>query len=296
MVKPLNFYDKNNTFILFSGSTIDSNDGFRHLNDLYFIMWSLVERKIQKEQIYLYADKRLINGLDEKTNHKSAIFNKKSGEFSAHIKNHTQGIYDPSTFEANIQQLKGQNLIFISSGHGSIDGIDCGNNRILSPDVFETFSKENRDRLSVLVLSQCISGAFNHLDTRNEITVLGSAEFQNSISQPIEMMNFLTDDFHNAVLENLCFYPQIPINPFIYTFVIYSTFCDQLINRKSKSLVEVYKYTATKTLQVLNDLHDIIPLTSTDGVNRIGFKLRQTQQPFLLNKILASDISFSMSV
>ena len=46
-------FDKKSQFVLFSGTCLSGNGAFRHLNDLFLILYTLISKEIDKNQIYL---------------------------------------------------------------------------------------------------------------------------------------------------------------------------------------------------------------------------------------------------
>ena len=46
-------FDDKSQFVLFSGTCLEGNGAFRHLNDLFFVLYTLVSKGVDKNQIFL---------------------------------------------------------------------------------------------------------------------------------------------------------------------------------------------------------------------------------------------------
>ena len=60
-------FDDKSQFVLFSGTCLEGNGAFRHLNDLFFVLYTLVSKGVDKNQIFLSIDLTILENLDNKT-------------------------------------------------------------------------------------------------------------------------------------------------------------------------------------------------------------------------------------
>ncbi len=289
-----NLFDSvKNEFVLFSGTLFDDEQSaFRHLNDLFFILFLLHHKKIDSKQITLAIDIKILNYLDKKTRNKTVcLIEHQYLTYSQIIRKIAGNIISVVDFEESFIR-KDRNLIFFASGHGNIHGLSIGRNgHYLGPDYFEDKSK--KDKTIFLYLSQCIAGAFHHLDTRKNICVLGACEYQTSLSIPIKKLKMSSD--HEKIIKNFSFYDNVPINPFIFTFFINILLYKDLIKRDKKNILNLYKYVNSNTIEfVKNDKYRLYINTKTikEDFMKIDIPYKSIQQPYLLNKILSTDIFF----
>lgn len=291
--------DQNNTYVLFSGTGINSNGPFRHLNDLFLILYLLIKNQIPSNKIYLSIDSKILENLDSRTNQK--LFQ--------HLDNGTltyrqifekyidkNNIIDATNFQEQFKRDINSDLIFIASGHGSIDGLAIdgtspGENKFLSSDYFENIS--NKKNRTVLIMSQCQAAAFHHLDTRKNICVMGASDYQSSVS--LELGSMFPNE---AVVNDFSFEKSTAINPFIFSLFLAITFRDSLISNEKRHLINLFKYVAASTLDYLSKSgkrkiiirkQDLIELEG-DSLEFLFDERVLIQQPFLLNKILATRI------
>ncbi len=286
------FCSGQNQYILFSGTSFENGqDVFRHLNDLFFILYTLFRKGVSSDSITLAVDTDALEYLDKKTNFKKVdLISKKELTYYEIIKKLSGTIISVENFERDFKRDKTKNLVFFASGHGSIDGLSIEkNNTYLTPDYFEL--NKVADKTTFLYLSQCAAGAFHHMDTRNNIVVLGASEYQSSVSIPIKLLKLTASD---DVIEHLfSFYENIPINPFIYTFFINVLLAEQRIRRKHKNILNLYKYISTNTLEFITK--DSMELTVDmanveNNIMKLEVPYQNIQQPYLLNKILSTEI------
>ncbi len=287
-------------FVLFSGTGVRGNGPFRHLNDLYIILYLLIRKDVNPKNIFLAIDTEVLKHLNARTNNKkfSQLFNG-SKTFYEIITDTLpkKNIIDVHLFEATFKRTK-SDLVFFASGHGSIQGLtidDGQETKVLSSDYFEQIaSKKHR---MVLIMSQCQAAAFHHLDTRKNICVLGASDYQSSVSLPIIAMTGRAD-----LSEAFSFEDKIAINPFIFAFFIIMMNHDQAILNNNKNIINLFKTVAATTLDYLSKTgqRELI-IEKTKILNMQGdyltFKFDErilVQQPFLLNKILAARIKFSL--
>ena len=291
----MNLFDNiNNQYVLFSGTSFEDEQGvFRHINDLFFILYILYVKDISKENIILACDIKALNYLNKKTNNKKVkLIDNRLLTYIEMINTIVGDIINVIDFEKDYKNDKDKNLIFFASGHGNIHGLSIGQNKTyLSPDYFE--KRVSNDKFTLLYLSQCIAGAFHHLDTRNKICVLGASEYQNSISIPFKKLKMTKD--HDKIEELFSFYENIAINPFIFTFFINILLSKQLIKRESKHLLNLYKYINANTTSFLkNDNFKIyINMSKLDtDILELDIPYKMIQQPYVLNKNIATEIYF----
>jgi hypothetical protein len=190
-------------------------------------------------------------------------------------------------------------LVFIASGHGSISGLEMGDEKCydtLSSDYFEEISTDSNK--TILIMSQCQAAAFHHLDTRKNICVLGASDYQSSVSLNLKSMLNYDIPSHKDFIDSFTFKENIPINPFIFSLFYVLTQKDKLIISDRKHLINVFKYTAASTLDYLSksgkrDIHiskkDLENIKEDTLVLSFNEKIL-IQQPFLLNKIMAANI------
>lgn len=300
------FINKKSKYVLFSGTLFNQNGDIRHVNDLYFIIYLLSFYKIPKENITLVLD------LDILEEFKNAAMYKDIYEFILH---YTGEIVDVKNFEKTFVRNKKEDLIFIASGHGDINGLAIGKNQYLSSDYFEDIASSKKATL--LIMSQCFAGAFHHLDTRKNICVLGASEYQTSLSLPISnLLNSneiiaLNDVYLNNFIKfGLAFRPEIPINPFIFSLFI-TLLKPQIIKSPNKHIINIYKNTAAQTLNYLNTQERYFRIDKVYEIDKEKEKEKEEgkeeekiqvlydskksiqQQPYLLNKIMAARFQLS---
>jgi hypothetical protein len=280
-----------NKYVLFSGTLLKQNGDIRHINDLYFIIYLLHVNKISNNNITLAVDKNILSELKDSPLYKDiySLIIKFVGE-----------VIDVLEFESLYKRNENKDLIFIASGHGDINGLAIGQNQRISSDYFESIASYRKGTL--LIMSQCFAGAFHHLDTRKNICVLGASEYQTSLS--IQIKDLLNsnqikelEDKHleDFILNGLAFRTDIPINPFIFSFFI-TIFKPEIIKSSNKHLINIYKSTASQTLNYLNTfqqifrIEQVFDVESESGKQQILFDSNKsiTQQPYLLNKIMAA--------
>jgi hypothetical protein len=290
----INFFRNNCKYVLYSGSSLKiEEDAFRHLNDLFLMHLMLISKNIPIKNIILVIDTDILNEIDSKTN------NKKTPKFNITFKEFfekkSNNIIDINKFEKSFVRDKGKDLVFISSGHGSIDGLENSkNNTYITYDYFENnASSENR---TILLMSQCLAGAFHHLDTRKNICVIGASEYEYSVSLDFFTLCSLFGENSNSFYQALSFFDGVAINPFLFSFFSASLYSDDLMKyHRNKNLIHIYKYTAASTNKILQKVQRRIDLElSTDSKSK-EFRPESTtviQSPFLLNKNLASCLIF----
>lgn len=277
--------------MLYSGTTLekDKEGAFRHLNDLYFLLFLLRAKGVKQEQITIVVDPDILDNLDYKTKGKTVPFPNANqyGTFRENIIRNCREVYDISDFEEKYQRNDQADLVFFASGHGSIHGLfNQKTERSMSPDFIEEAACESSR--TILLLSQCYAGSFHHLDTRKHICVVGASEYQSSLSLPLELiLGMFNKEYAQAIASNIAFYQNIAINPFIFFYFHYS-FNPNFLNTKKKNLINLYKYTTASTYDLLSTIGyeaKKIPLVGKLRANII-------QTPFLLNKIIAARESF----
>ncbi len=290
-------FDIKSQFVLFSGTNLNGNGAFRHLNDLFFILYLLISKGIDKNQIFLSVDLSILDNLDQKTQNKIITLFDKEYTFSSFFKEYIaeENFINSNQFEDKFK--RGDNdLVFFASGHGHVRGLAIENyfeNNIeydfLSSDYFEDIADSKNS--TYLFLSQCQAGAFHHLDTRKNICVIGASEYQNSISIPINFM------FNQVNISNLSFENNIAINPFMFSFFLVILYLEEgIIYNKKKNIINIFKYIASSTIEYVSNLYSnkkiIITKEFIESENhRMEYSVENLiiQQPFLLNKILASE-------
>lgn len=276
-------FDKNNQFVLFSGTKLDEEGDYRHLNDLFFILYLLVKYGVKRDNIYLYIDINILNYLDKIT--KNKMF-QDDLTYREYINKHAI-VVDMKYFD-DFKRDYEKDLIFFSSGHGNIEGISNGKlDSYITPCFFENIASDNKN--TFLFLTQCFAGAFHHLDTRKNICVIGASEYQNSVSLPIKKYNLVKNS--QEIEEKFSFYENIAINPFIYIFFIKILTLDS-INRDKKHLLNIYKYVVSGTLELVKqDIRFVLNIKEIrKDTIEITLPYKMIQQPYLLNKIKASEI------
>lgn len=287
-------FQNNTNYVLFSGTSLGDNGDVRHLNDLYFMLFLLSKYKIPKENVLLAVDDNILKELKINPLYDDKI--------NITIDNQVGKIINPEDFEKNYNRDKNKNLVFISSGHGHISGLHLTkSNTFISSDYFEDISSETNDTL--LIMSQCYAGAFHHLDTRRNICVLGSSDYQESLSLNLLKLITMKDDKGNLffknnidqrlgdfILKEMSFNPQMhPINPFIFSLFLVLLEPDKQIASRKKHLINIYKNAVSITSENLNNTYQHVKIeTGTSSVNYNIEGIRITQQPYLLNKIIAS--------
>ncbi len=289
----MNLFDNDNQFVLFSGTSFDNDqDVFRHLNDLFFILFVLYKKGIKANNITLVADLKAIDYLNDKTLAKKvALIKNKKLTYYEIIHEIVEDFIDPKEFELKFKRNEKQNLIFFSSGHGNIHGLSIGN-KFLTPDYFE----ENiiNDKLTFLYLSQCMAGAFHHLKPMKNFIVLAASEYQSSISIPITKMKMTSN--YKEIIQKFSFYDNIAINPFIFTFFINVLLSETLIKRKDKTILNLYKYINSSTIELIkdNEMEFKINIKNiNNNILKIKIPYNTIQQPFILNENSARNIILS---
>lgn len=290
-------FDSSSQFILFSGTCLQGNGAFRHLNDLFFVLYTLASKCVKKNQIFLAIDLTILENLDTKTQNKKILLLGKEFTFLSFFKTYIseENFIDVKKFEAEFKR-DDNDLVFFASGHGAVNGLaiekqenETITSDFLTSDYFEEIADDKNS--TFLFLSQCQAGAFHHLDTRKKICVIGASEYQNSISIPVNLM------FNHQGISNLSFVENIAINPFLFSFfIVMSTIEETMKYNKKKNIINIFKYIATSTIQYVSNLYQYKRVIITkDFIDSDNQKLEYTienlvmQQPFLLNKILASE-------
>ena len=288
------FFSNENFYILYSGTSLhEEEDAFRHLNDLYLMLLMLLQKGVTKDNILLVIDLDILHHLDTKTKGK-LINDLKIKDF---LEISTSSILDINDFPNQYIRDVNKDLIFISSGHGSIHGLyNSKNDSYLSSDYFEDIATVKKR--TILLMSQCIAGSFHHLDTRKNICTIGASEYQNSLSLDLLPLCKIFGGNANSMANSLSFFPGVAINPFLFSFFCVSLHTDVLLRYNSKkNLIHIYKYTASSTYSYLQNVQNKIDfelIQHRDGKTfvRSGY-MNVIQTPYLLNKILASNIIFS---
>lgn len=290
-------FDAESQFILFSGTCLHGNGAFRHLNDLFFVLYTLVSKGVAKNQIFLAIDLTILQNLDVKTQYKKIFLLGQEFTFLSFFEKYIseENFIDVSKFEITFNRTD-NNLVFFASGHGAVNGLAIEKQKnetitydFLTSDYFEEVA-DNKNS-TYLFLSQCQAGAFHHLDTRKKICVIGASEYQNSISIPVNLM------FGQQGISNLSFEDNIAINPFLFSFFLVMSNVEETIKyNKKKNIINIFKYIATSTIQYVSNLYQYKRVIITkEFIDSDSQKLEYTienlvmQQPFLLNKILASE-------
>lgn len=298
---PSQLFDKNTHYVLFSGTSKEGNGPIRHLNDLFIMLYLLNKNSIPRENIFLSIDTDILSNLDEVTNHKKfKYFECGDKTFKEVIAKYVppQNIINIYDFKKKYNRNK-KDLVFIASGHGSISGLEIGDDNCydtLSSDYFEEIS--NKYNKTILIMSQCQAAAFHHLDTRKNICVMGASDYQSSVSLNLKSMLDYSIKSHENFIDAFTFKENIPINPFIFSLFYVLSQKDKVILNDKKHLINIFKYTAASTLDYLSksgkrEIHiskehleniseDTLVLTFNERV--------LIQQPFLLNKIMAANI------
>ncbi|MFY4818415.1 hypothetical protein ACOTWJ_09295 [Aliarcobacter butzleri] len=281
-------FDKNTQFILFSGTSLGEDGDMRHLNDLYFVLYILKYYNIDPNSILLSIDVDILEELDRMPCYKL---------ITELIKNSVGNIIDIQNFEKDYKRPSDKNIVFVASGHGDINGLSISKNKTsITSDFFEKIALEQKSTL--IIMSQCFAGAFHHLDTRKNICVMGASEYQKSLSIPIRKLVChykITEELSNFLLYGLAFNPGISINPFLFAFVITTIEPNIFIKSDKKHLINIYKSTAALTLEYMENTYHLLTLKEvrTSDNEYIFDGIRITQQPYLLNKILAARYSIS---
>lgn len=295
-------FQGNTEYVLFSGTSLGDNGDVRHLNDLYFMLFLLKKYKIDKDNITLSVDEKILSEL------KSNPLYKK--EISKTINEQVGTVINPENFTRDYSRDKNKNLVFISSGHGHINGLHLTkSNTFISSDYFEDISSETHDTL--LIMSQCYAGAFHHLDTRKNFCVMGASDYQESLSiNLIKLITFSDNSGHlffknrieqnlgNFIINELSFnYKMHNINPFIFSLFLVLLEPEKQIASRKKHLINIYKNTVSITSENLNDTYQHVKIktgTNPQDYNIEGIRI--TQQPYLLNKIIASRYNILESI
>ena len=288
------FFSNENFYILYSGTSLyEEEDAFRHLNDLYLMLMMILNKGVIKDNILLVMDVDILSHLDIKTNSK-LINGLKIKDF---LEASTSGILDINDFPSKYERDISRDLIFISSGHGSIHGLyNSKNQSYISSDYFENIATISKR--TILLMSQCIAGSFHHLDTRKNICTIGASEYQNSLSLDLFPLCKIFGHNANDIANSLSFFPGVSINPFLFSFFCVSLYTQELLKYNvKKNLIHIYKYTASSTYSYLQNVQNKIDfelIQHKDGKTfvRSGY-MNVIQTPYLLNKILASNIRFS---
>lgn len=289
--------DNNNSYVLFSGTALGEDGDLRHINDLYFIIFLLSFYKIPKENITLSIDLNILTEMENTILYEN---------IAMLIRQYVGRIVDVTNFEFEYIRNKNKDLIFIASGHGNINGLHIGkNNKFINSDYFENLSTSKRSTL--LIMSQCFAGAFHHLDTRKNICVLGASEYQESLSIPINKLidnPLIEPDLKNFIENAIAFKPDIAINPFLFSFFI-TLIKPASIQSNQKHLINIYKNTASLTLNYMKDTYQIFKVEAFIGPDKNELDKREkiifqgktiTQQSYLLNKILAARIKIKNNI
>ena len=298
--KRTNFFNNNTHYVLFSGTPKNGNGPIRHLNDLFIILYLINKNSIPRENVFLSIDTQILEDLDEVTsNKKFKYFESANKTFKEVIKEWIpkENIIDICDFEENYKR-DDKDLVFIASGHGSISGLEIGDNqrKALSSDYFENISS-NKNK-TILIMSQCQAAAFHHLDTRKNICVMGASDYQSSVSLNLKSMLDCTILKHREFIDGFTFKENIPINPFIFSLFYVLSQKETLINSEKKHFINIFKYTAASTLDYLSKSGKREIYISKKDLEKVenevivlSFKERiLIQQPFLLNKIMAANI------
>lgn len=293
----ISFFRLNCQYVLFSGSSLTriEEDAYRHLNDLFFILTLLIARKIPKENIILVIDTDILAVLDRKTNKKTLpAFGNKT--FCQVFKEFCGVIIDLKDFSPSFKNPS-YDLTFFSSGHGAIQGlVNEKTVKFITSDFFEDIA--NEATRTTLIMSQCYAGAFHHLDTRRNICVMGASEYQSSLSLDLEfMLGIFRSEIQTVLIDNFQFFQNISINPFIFSFFCTIQFHNDFIINSKKHMINIYKYTAASTFDILSRLHNYVVLeTLKSDIGEKRFIESQhdiLQSSFMLNKILAARQSIS---
>lgn len=281
-------FDKESEFVLFSGTSLGDDADIRHINDLYFILFVLKHYRIEPNNITLAVDSNILSELESIPYYKDNI---------SIIRDSIGKLIDVQDFEKDYKRSLNKNLVFFASGHGDINGLSIGKNQTtITSDFFEKIAIETKSTL--IVMSQCFAGAFHHLDTRKNICVMGASEYQKSLSLPIrKLVEYyrIDQDLADMLLYGLAFRPDIAINPFLFAFVITVVKPNNFIKSDKKHLINIYKSTAAITLEYMENTYQLLSfIGKKDQRNELIFDgIRITQQPYLLNKILAARYKIS---
>jgi len=289
--KPRFIFQKNTEYVLFSGTALGDTGDIRHLNDLYFILFLLKQYQISKNNIVLSVDIDILTELNNNPNY---------NKFYRRIHDLVGKIISPESFQNIYTRNSSKNLVFIASGHGDIGGLCLTkSNSFLNSDYFEDISSKSNDTL--LIMSQCYAGAFHHLDTRKNICVLASSEYQESLSLNIMSLittqdnqgkHFFKDhidvELGNFILNELSFDPKIhSINPFLFSLFLVLLEPNKYIISRKKHLINVYKHVVSITTQNLSNTYQHVKIQTLDESYHIE-GIRIIQQSYILNKIIAS--------
>jgi len=305
-------FSNNSIYVLYSGSALSSNeeDAYRHLNDIFLVLWLLIYKGVAYENIILICDTSILEHITQKTRDKKIKYFGQDLTYAEAFRVSTRLIIDLSEFSSVFTiDRDGRDLVFFASGHGSIYGIDNQKSNTTTPELIENLAVE--DKRTILIMLQCYAGAFHHLDTRLNICSIGASEYQNSLSLPIEaIIGIVTnEEAKEYILEHLSFYKQIAINVFLFSFFITVLLSDELFEDDAKKdLIKLYKFSAASTNRILSnvinyfefefiedevrlELKNIVKLFLSRKSKRkykVSIKRDITQTPFLLNKILAA--------
>lgn len=288
-------FSRDTCYVLFSGTALGHDGDQRHLNDLYFILYLLSKYKIPKENIILSVDTDILEELKSTPTLKNK---------SDKIYEYVDKVIDISNFKNEYTRDKNKNLVFISSGHGNINGLHISkNDSVINSDFFEDIAVKDKDTL--LIMSQCFAGAFHHLDTRKNICVLGASEYQESLSMPLLKLlanynedkkkwyfkDYIDADLGNFILNELAFKEEIVLNPFLFSLFLVLLNPSNHILSRNKHLINIYKNSTSLTSNYLSNTYQHIKLKGpnpSDSEVIMIEGIRITQQSYLLNKILAS--------
>ncbi len=286
-------FKENTDYILFSGTALGHDGDIRHLNDLFFILFLLQKYDVPRENIYLAIDTCIIKELKKSNTYQN---------ISTIIEDNIGNIIDIVEFETSYIRNKDKDLVFISSGHGNINGLHISkNNSMLTSDYFEDIACETKDTL--LIMSQCYAGAFHHLDTRKNICVLGASEYQESLSLPVIKLlgnldngtiyfkDYIDKNLGEFILKNLAFRIDISINPFLFCLFLVMINPDKHIKSRKKHLINIYKNATSLMSNYLLDTFQHVRIQSSPDPHPQTVYIegiRINQQSYLLNKIIAS--------
>ena len=112
----MNLFDNiNNQYVLFSGTSFEDEQGvFRHINDLFFILYILYVKDISKENIILACDIKALNYLNKKTNNKKVkLIDNRLLTYIEMINTIVGDIINVIDFEKDYKNDKDKNLIFL---------------------------------------------------------------------------------------------------------------------------------------------------------------------------------------
>lgn len=286
------FFREGCQYVLFSGSSLShkEEDAYRHLNDLFFILILLMQYSVKPENIVLVIDIEILNVLDRKT-HNKLLPNIHDKTFNQVFAENCGVVIDLNDFSPSFKK-DGHDLTFFASGHGAINGLNnLKTGGFITSDFFEEIATE--ETRTTLIMSQCYAGAFHHLDTRKNICVIGASEYQSSLSLDLEfMLGIFPPQYKSIISNNLQFFQNIAINPFIFSFFCSVFFHKDIIINSKKHMINIYKYTAAGTYDILSRLqnHLLYEAYKAESSDRRFIDNEQDilQSSFMLNKILAA--------